>query len=79
MECKVTLVVPHLDPSATLCRTKKNSHEDEETSHTFQGIIPIPSLAYTSTQGMDEAKSLTYLFNLSQGMGKERLILITML
>ena len=62
----------------TLCGTRIPSHEDEDTSHTSQGIILFSSLAYTRTQGMDEEKSLTYLSNLSQGMGEES-ILITML
>ena len=69
----VTLVVSHdLDPLVTLCGTRIPSHEDEETSHTSQGIISISSLVYTSTQGMDEEKSPTYLFNVSHGKGQAR-------
>ena len=63
----------------TLCGTKISSRDDEETSHTSQGIISISSLVYISTQGMNEEKYLTYLFNASQGKRARQDILITML
>ena len=72
------VVSQDLGPLVTLYGTRISSHEDEGTSHTSQGIISFSSLVYRSTQGMDEEIFLTYLFNLSQGIGEES-ILITML